>query len=930
MMPERSPLDRQFDVAIDREVDGLFARAVAAERAGQLEIALDHLERAIAALSARDEFPQYVYEWRARLETALGRHDLAELSLQIAQRIAIGDADDDLPAEATAPAAPSVRVRSRAGVFRMNVARAENAIAALDLEAAAGILAGLRGDGPALGDPAPERCDQLIAWLAGLAILDRPLPNLAVLRSEAALAIADLWAQRGKYRSALRLIESFGAELAGAAIDLDEVRLFEIELRIDAGQFARARDAVAQLGDGGDAIAGIRRAIVRARLALTTGTLADALACLNRLEAAPASDPALFAMATAARAAVLVELNLWRTAHDAVTRATEQLGAAAAVQPLVDLLARVRAAADARGRSVLAVWELPVGTAERQRSRRDARPTGFAAELLAPPRRLTAAWTAHANHVIAALEADDVAAAAEHHARLAELARGIESDYVAARVRLSAAMVAYCRARSTALLTELCAIADALHHLGARGAEAQATRYAAWASARLGRTDDYVALAQRSSDLIEDIARELPPAERTLYLLNKSNGRDDLVAGVMRELLDGGPADGGAAYRRRACGAFRIIAPLTHWPIDHAFGDRDAAKVLHATPDVAAAWVREQLLAPPPRGRRGLLLRSAWSLWRVPRHTLILHYYVLADRSYVFRLAHRHIDVKPLPVGRLQLRRDMQSVLASPDDLAGLAEDTGIAGALEQFPGIRHLVIVPHDAIAGVPFAALPVGGTPLCTKVAITQIDRLDRLRRPRWLRRPRPCTAIGLASYDGAARDLRHAEHEARAVAALTGGDPALVSERASCDGAVAALQRAAWLHVAAHGVVDDEDPARSGILLRDGAGYRALTLHELRRADARRVELVTLATCRSADSPVLPGGVRICLPSALLDAGARGVIAALWPIEDEPSVTVMETLYRHLRTARPSRALSRAQTELRDRPASQWAGLVFYGND
>ncbi len=41
-------------------------------------------------------------------------------------------------------------------------------------------------------------------------------------------------------------------------------------------------------------------------------------------------------------------------------------------------------------------------------------------------------------------------------------------------------------------------------------------------------------------------------------------------------------------------------------------------------------------------------------------------------------------------------------------------------------------------------------------------------------------------------------------------------------------------------------------------------------------------------------------------------------------------MEALYRHLRTARPSVALSAMQVEMRDRPASQWAGLVFYGND
>jgi CHAT domain-containing protein len=142
--------------------------------------------------------------------------------------------------------------------------------------------------------------------------------------------------------------------------------------------------------------------------------------------------------------------------------------------------------------------------------------------------------------------------------------------------------------------------------------------------------------------------------------------------------------------------------------------------------------------------------------------------------------------------------------------------------------------------------------------------------------------------------------------------------------------ALREAAHVHIAAHGSIDHDDPAQNGILLRNGEGYRTLTLHELRRSDASRVQLATLATCRSAQSALLPGGARICLPTALLDAGARGVIAALWPVEDESSVAIMEALYRHLRTERPSVALARTQSEMCHRPASQWAGLVFYGND
>ena len=71
---------------------------------------------------------------------------------------------------------------------------------------------------------------------------------------------------------------------------------------------------------------------------------------------------------------------------------------------------------------------------------------------------------------------------------------------------------------------------------------------------------------------------------------------------------------------------------------------------------------------------------------------------------------------------------------------------------------------------------------------------------------------------------------------------------------------------------------------------------------------------------------------MPTALLDAGARGVIASLWPVEDEPSVEIMTALYRRLRTEPPATALAHMQADRRrtDPSARNWAGLVFYGNE
>jgi CHAT domain-containing protein len=311
-----------------------------------------------------------------------------------------------------------------------------------------------------------------------------------------------------------------------------------------------------------------------------------------------------------------------------------------------------------------------------------------------------------------------------------------------------------------------------------------------------------------------------------------------------------------------------------------------------------------------------------------------LHYHVLPDRTYLFRIARRHLDVMILPVGRVHLQMDMRDVVDDHEQLRWLATHLGVADSLDRFRDLRRLVIVPHDAIANIPFASLPVHGGALCERVAITQLDRLSRLRRRRQRTAVGRFVTVGLSSYEGSGLvDLPATETEALAVAAALGSGTAdsYTDATATRTGVRAALPGATHMHIAAHGHFDHRNPADSGVLLRDGDSFATLTLHELRKLDLRRMQLATLATCHSAESARLPGRERICLPTALLDGGARGVIASLWPVEDEASVETMTALYHHLRTEAPATALARMQTDQRraDRSARNWAGLVFYGN-
>jgi CHAT domain-containing protein len=123
------------------------------------------------------------------------------------------------------------------------------------------------------------------------------------------------------------------------------------------------------------------------------------------------------------------------------------------------------------------------------------------------------------------------------------------------------------------------------------------------------------------------------------------------------------------------------------------------------------------------------------------------------------------------------------------------------------------------------------------------------------------------------------------------------------------------------------DVDDPAASAVYLHDGA----LALRELAAARPRDLRMVALSTCWSAEAATLPGRERICLPTALLDIGARSVIASLWEVDDQAGRAVMCDVYRELRKRGPAGALNRAQAERAGKaPLREWAGYLCYGSD
>jgi CHAT domain-containing protein len=86
---------------------------------------------------------------------------------------------------------------------------------------------------------------------------------------------------------------------------------------------------------------------------------------------------------------------------------------------------------------------------------------------------------------------------------------------------------------------------------------------------------------------------------------------------------------------------------------------------------------------------------------------------------------------------------------------------------------------------------------------------------------------------------------------------------------------LQKATLLHLACHGVQDEDDPLDSGFWLRDGR----LTLARLMQLNLPDAYFAFLSACETAKGDVYQPNQAVHLAAAMLFVGFRSVIGTMW---------------------------------------------------
>jgi CHAT domain-containing protein/uncharacterized protein HemY len=143
---------------------------------------------------------------------------------------------------------------------------------------------------------------------------------------------------------------------------------------------------------------------------------------------------------------------------------------------------------------------------------------------------------------------------------------------------------------------------------------------------------------------------------------------------------------------------------------------------------------------------------------------------------------------------------------------------------------------------------------------------------------------------------------------------------------------------VHFATHAFLDNERPALSGIVLSlvDEKGQRQdgfLRLHDIYNLKLP-VDLVVLSACQTGLGKDVKGEGLIGLTRGFMYAGASGVVASLWKVDDDATAELMKHFYEGMfqRGLSPSAALREAQLALRGQKRWHepyyWAGFVIQG--
>ncbi len=339
--------------------------------------------------------------------------------------------------------------------------------------------------------------------------------------------------------------------------------------------------------------------------------------------------------------------------------------------------------------------------------------------------------------------------------------------------------------------------------------------------------------------------------------------------------------------------------------------------------------------------------------------------YPLADKQSIHRAAIQLIALLKSPTAT---QTQLQIAINEVSRLTVEPVSTNLRGS--------RLIIVADGILQYVPFQILKSNSNadePLISRFEVVNAPSASALaiaKRERNNRQPGAKLLIGFGDpvFSSAytpqgfkAHDANSTRSESRAVVSRFGNLPRLfnakrelrsIEELVSNDSAFyveynatrnnllnANLSDYRILHVATHGVLDTDQPELSGLAFsmvdsnqQPLQGFLSLAeIYNLRAP----VDLVVLSACQTALGKEVRGEGLVGLTRGFMYAGASGVVASLWQVDDHATAELMKHFYTNMlqHGMRPPAALRAAQNQIRSQKKWSspyyWAGFTFQGD-
>ncbi|MBN1850827.1 MAG: CHAT domain-containing protein [Deltaproteobacteria bacterium] len=316
----------------------------------------------------------------------------------------------------------------------------------------------------------------------------------------------------------------------------------------------------------------------------------------------------------------------------------------------------------------------------------------------------------------------------------------------------------------------------------------------------------------------------------------------------------------------------------------------------------------------------------------------VLEYFYHNEDLFMFVVTRDQIRAQKLQVKDLPERiRGLRNLLSSKNEnyhaVAGDLYNRLILPAEDTISNSSQVTIVPHGILHYLPFGMLTHSNASLAERVSIRFLPNADVLRYISSTQKNRFSKILVLGNPDlgDPKLDLSGAEKEATDIGRIFSGSTVLTRKRATETAVKQFGPQFQVLHFASHGIFDNTQPLSSALLLAsDNVNDGRLTVNELYTMDLN-AELITLSACETGLGQLASGDDVVGLTRGFMYAGAKTIVASLWPVSDEATAYLMTSFYQNLKTMPSAAAFRAAQLKTKKKFPNPfyWASFQLIGS-